>query len=518
MQRVRNAVTAPDSKPNGRPATIKTQLERDIGRTASGLSNCIINERGEEMRNVIFTINVLLLTVGSLGPTNTAAAQVDNTFSPTKVMRRIAIGPPVNNACCCPTCRPFAKLEEGIDGSSSLVVSSIDSPTGLRRGSELTITMRDQQRPVDLMFSNIVRPGSLLVLDSARRIQVFRLQFDAQTGTPSLDGDPVVLGTFGSDRNGASTAFAEAPNAADPTTAYLAIGTRTGDIIAILIGDRVIEPADFPISSSPIDDLAVVPQVGYFAFAAATGGRLVGVDPDANQRLSGPQPEVKFSYGGSQWGGIRSVGAAALAVDATPLTEPTPVRIVGANGTTEVRIVEIPANPSLNGLLKLTEGVNRVVVDVVQLDMGSLFMLSSDGASVFYQPHFTLDAGFSGPLMTVAGATLNFAPQTLNLRSGGQFVTVTIEEENNNAGQIDASSLLLGVPPVAGGVEVVTGHPVQVDDSDGNGIEDLTVKFDRRAVCDLLRQSTTDTPLIRIGWLAADGTRHIGTARIRIKR
>ena len=90
-----------------------------------------------------------------------AFAQSGDKFDPAHTIRRVAVGPPVSSAasgtcpCCQTNCGGFAMLHEASDGSFSLTVRAIDRPAGLRRGSDLTITMTVYQRPVDLIFSRV---------------------------------------------------------------------------------------------------------------------------------------------------------------------------------------------------------------------------------------------------------------------------------------------------------------------------------------------------------------------------
>ena len=46
----------------------------------------------------------------------------------------------------------------------------------------------------------------------------------------------------------------------------------------------------------------------------------------------------------------------------------------------------------------------------------------------------------------------------------------------------------------------------QLEDSDSNGIDDLTVKFDRRAVAELLNSISGDSAVVTSGWNYADGS------------
>lgn len=78
-------------------------------------------------------------------------------------------------------------------------------------------------------------------------------------------------------------------------------------------------------------------------------------------------------------------------------------------------------------------------------------------------------------------ATMDFDPDTLNLRSRGEFVTVYIEPpEGYDISQIDAASIKLN------GIVPALAKPTEVDDYDSDGIADLMVKFDRTSVQDIL--------------------------------
>jgi len=74
-------------------------------------------------------------------------------------------------------------------------------------------------------------------------------------------------------------------------------------------------------------------------------------------------------------------------------------------------------------------------------------------------------------------ATVDFDPNTLNLKSKGKYVTVYIELPlGYNASEIDISSIRLNdtVPDLT--------KPTAIGDYDGDSIADLTVKFTRTAV------------------------------------
>ena len=138
-------------------------------------------------------------------------------------------------------------------------------------------------------------------------------------------------------------------------------------------------------------------------------------------------------------------------------------------------MLEIPANPTLGGTL--TTGI--VVVGgcpIAQVTRGSLAMLQTDG-TLLYDPGFTPETGSSGVIFTIAGSSMNLDPDTLNLRSKGNFITATIEGENNSSSAIDTGTLVLHY-----GASSVSASSSQVGDSDGDGQADLVAKFDRAAV------------------------------------
>jgi len=74
-------------------------------------------------------------------------------------------------------------------------------------------------------------------------------------------------------------------------------------------------------------------------------------------------------------------------------------------------------------------------------------------------------------------ATIDFDPDTLNLKDKGKYVTVYIElPPGYNVSQIDISSIRLN-----GTVPALT-KPTKIGDYDKDNVADLMVKFDRAAV------------------------------------
>jgi hypothetical protein len=84
-------------------------------------------------------------------------------------------------------------------------------------------------------------------------------------------------------------------------------------------------------------------------------------------------------------------------------------------------------------------------------------------------------------IVQIVPATIDFDPDTLNLKSKGQFITTYIELPTGyNVSQIDTASIRLNdtVPALT--------KPTQMGDYDKDGIPDLMVKFSRAAVKSLL--------------------------------
>src|SRR5205823_2650332 len=112
------------------------------------------------------------------------------------------------------------------------VVRTIRRSTGVREGMDLAIDL--PFTPVDVLISSLFKPGSLLVLDSARMVHEYPLSY-RRDGTPYIEQEPMIFGPYG-DPDDTATVFAEAPNAADRSAPYLGIGTRMGEVIVVKLG------------------------------------------------------------------------------------------------------------------------------------------------------------------------------------------------------------------------------------------------------------------------------------------
>jgi hypothetical protein len=101
--------------------------------------------------------------------------------------------------------------------------------------------------------------------------------------------------------------------------------------------------------------------------------------------------------------------------------------------------------------------------------------------------------------------TVRVTPETLNLASNGKWITARIElPEGYNVNDVDALSIRLN-----GVIPIDTSFTPNVGDSDSNGVADLTVKFDRAAVSNLIRNApdvSQDTGKFSEAELSISGT------------
>jgi hypothetical protein len=103
--------------------------------------------------------------------------------------------------------------------------------------------------------------------------------------------------------------------------------------------------------------------------------------------------------------------------------------------------------------------------------------------ALFFDSETSRGNVFSAGVWHSVTATIDFNPDTLNLKSQGSVVTVYIYIElppGYDVSQIDISSIKLN------GTVPALDWPTEIGDYDGNGIPDLMVKFDRAAVQSVL--------------------------------
>ena len=120
-----------------------------------------------------------------------------------------------------------------------------------------------------------------------------------------------------------------------------------------------------------------------------------------------------------------------------------------------------------------------------------------------------VEVALSGSAMQIALVTVDFDPDTLNLKSKGKVVTVYIElPEGYDVDDIDISTVMLN------GIVPALAHPTDVGDYDSDGVPDLMVKFDRSDVQDVLEPGNEVE--VTVSGQLTDGTTFEGTDTIRV--
>jgi hypothetical protein len=114
-------------------------------------------------------------------------------------------------------------------------------------------------------------------------------------------------------------------------------------------------------------------------------------------------------------------------------------------------------------------------------------------------------------MIPIIPGTIDFDPNTLNLKSIGQWVTVYIElpvGHGYGVSMINVESLRLN------GQVKAEVEPTEIADFDSDGIPDLMVKFNRKAVQNIL--ATGDKVNITISGKLMDGRLFEGKDTIRV--
>jgi parallel beta-helix repeat protein len=125
------------------------------------------------------------------------------------------------------------------------------------------------------------------------------------------------------------------------------------------------------------------------------------------------------------------------------------------------------------------------------------------------------------PTPTVVTATLDVAPDTLNLRSVDEWITCFVElPESYDVSDIDVSTVMLNdtIPVSLLDVPAPEPVPIEIGDSDNDTIPDLMVKFDRAMVSAsiLSKGITYGNVTLTIAGELFDGTPFEGSDSIRV--
>jgi len=379
-----------------------------------------------------------------------------------------------------------------VPAGRSLILRTINKADGTFAGPDQTAFVPGGTA-APMIYSRLWLPGNILILREDGSLLAYPVAFDAD-GTAKLIGDtPTIFDSFIEQQN-IATALAEAPG-------FLGIGTSSGRLYTVNTNDLAIETIE--LRKGEVTALTTVPQVGYFAFAAAVGGHVVGVNPNNSTvmfDLVDPRPEK-----------LLDVTGAVFEPNTEALIEPAPVPILTANGTTEVTTLMIPANPTIGGMLTVGN-MTKLSFSVVEVDLGSLAMRTAEGAVVL-DPNFSMAHGGSDVNLVVAGAVLDLDPDTLNLRSRGNSVSALCANEYNNAREIDTNTLALNY-----GGSSVPALSSTSGDADNNLQSDVMARFDRAAVQAMLKNAPEGPVTLTLRWRFKDTSAGSASGVIRVKR
>ena len=178
------------------------------------------------------------------------------------------------------------------------------------------------------------------------------------------------------------------------------------------------------------------------------------------------------------------------------------IKSVQEGGETVFRATEIPTLPGAKHFYAvnwpaLSDGEEGVILEI-----------DVDGDGVFEKTVIADEDLTSEEFALQTETVIDFNPDSLNLGSKGKYVTVYIElPEGADVTQIDVSSLKLNdtVPALL--------KPFGVGDYDDDGIADLMVKFDRKAVAETLEPGEQ---IVNLTGRLADGTQLAGMDTIRV--
>jgi len=405
-------------------------------------------------------------------------------------IRRVAVICPSDGAVD-PKMGTYALIGE-VPTGRSLILRTINKADGTFARPDQTAFVPGGTAAPGVIYSTLWLPGHILVLREDGSLLAYAVAFDAD-GTAKLIGDtPTIYDSYIEQQN-IATALAEAPG-------FLGIGTSSGKLYTV---SNDLEVETIELGKGEVSGLTTVPQVGYFAFVAAINGHAVGVNPNNNTvmfDLVDPRPERLLDLTG-----------AVFEPNTEALTEPAPVPILTANGSTNVTTLIIPANPMIGGLLSVAL-IQEMGFPVVEVDLGSLAMRTPEGA-VLLDPNFSMASGGSGVTLAIAGGVIDIDPNTLNLRSRGNYVSALCKNENNSAGEIDTNTLALTY-----GGSIVPALGSTSGDADNNLQSDVMAKFDRAAVQAMLKDAPEGPVTLTLRWRFKDTSAGSASGVVKVKR
>jgi hypothetical protein len=168
---------------------------------------------------------------------------------------------------------------------------------------------------------------------------------------------------------------------------------------------------------------------------------------------------------------------------------------VGIYGLTITSIENWEVSTFIATEIPITDrAIHQYSIDWAVLSLGGegvMVKVDSNGDGIF-EYTFTSDSELNhDEFVLQTETTMDFDPDTLNLKSKGEWVTAYIEfPEGYNVSDIDVSTMLLN-----GTIPVNVEAPTAIGDYDGDGVQDLMVKFDRAELIDYIIANVNMTEL-----------------------
>ena len=468
-------------------------------------------------------VHLLAIATLFLLPTTLQRSAVAQIMGDLPTIRKMSLGP----AGSLPNRSIVATLIQAPGGDPYLKIEDFERPTGRKSGAKISVNLKQWMEeiiisfapPVDVLVSTVFRPGSVLVLDEVGRVIEFPLAFDAN-GKPKLAGPPVLHNMFSTlmeEEGVRAVSLGEAPNAANSILPFMCVGVSSG-IVGIYTDKYGI--ARISVSSKPITDVETVPQVGYFALVALTGGRIVGINPDTLPADAGLTPAVTFDLIDRRT--VQDPSAPMLRSISNPVVfEPNSEALVAetaiplaATDGEHVFGVEIP--PGAGGendfpteTIKMRAPTRLADVEMYRYTDGGagIALLAENGQGIQFDPDFDLRKGPSKSLLTLSGASFWSSPETINLHGHGHDITGVFEIENDGVMDLKEFELKLGITDGTSNTLVVialAGTPI-VGDANKNGIADLEFRVLRSDVLHEIEEFSVDTALFHALLFTKDG-------------
>jgi hypothetical protein len=263
---------------------------------------------------------------------------------------------------------------------------------------------------------------------------------------------------------------------------------------------------DGTTSFPDINDWAPQPN-DWYEFAALSDGQIHGIYPGRRSSLTTlgvPGFRVWSADASSLGTKLTAFASPRLPTSfveesiAIPIGEMFEWPLAGANGSVNVAVTGIESGLSLKTGSFLKPVCSACSIKSVEAN--SLWAVTEDGQLLFapdYNP-VSGDLGFAGVVELGAALSVDLGPSTINLKSLGNAYTASIESTGDGVLQIDAATVQLRV--VDDGGSPFASERMTVDDKDGDGHQELIVKYSRDEMISRLDPLAGTTVTLELSW------------------